>query len=167
MKTKSFLCIVLALILLGCLGCGSKPQSTNKISIISSDTGARNAEVKLALAADSVSQSLQQLAEIEKATHPQVKKQSPMDPQMIGMSQIASIEWFGPVEPLVRRAAKIANYKVRVLGTTPAIPVLVSISAKDTPLADILRDANFQCGSKASIVVYPASKVIELRYAKP
>jgi defect in organelle trafficking protein DotD len=166
MKTKSFLFAVLSLLLLGCFGCHSKPTSTNKISIISSDVGARNAEVKLALAADSVSKSLEQLAEIEKATHPQVKMQSPMDPQMIGMSQVASIEWSGPVEPLVKRAAKIAHYKVRTLGPNPAIPVLVSISAKDTPLADILRDANFQCGSKASIVVYPASKVIELRYAK-
>ncbi|MCL5261667.1 MAG: DotD/TraH family lipoprotein, partial [Gammaproteobacteria bacterium] len=82
------------------------------------------------------------------------------------MDKIASIDWSGPVGPLVKKIATASNYKLRVLGTPPAIPILVSISAKDTPLADILRDATFQCGNKANIVVYPASRTIELRYVK-
>lgn len=165
MKTKSFLFIFALLLLTGC-STGSDKASTNRISIINGDVGARNAEAKLADAADSISKSLEQLAAIEKTTHPQAKMPSPMDPQMIGMAQVASIEWSGPVAPLLDRIAKITNYKLHIIGKAPAIPVLVSISAKDTPIADILRDANFQCISKANIVVYPASKIIELRYAR-
>ena len=144
-------------------GCVSEP----KVTIVSSPTGTRAAETKLADAADSVSKSLRELAEIERATHPQAKLPSPVEPDLIGMGQLASIDWSGPIGPLVKKIADAAHYKVHVLGSNPAIPILVSISAKDTTLADILRDAGFQCGNKATIVVYPASKIIELRYAKP
>jgi defect in organelle trafficking protein DotD len=124
------------------------------------------AETKLSETAASISKSLAELAQIERTTHPQAKLLSPVDPDMIGMGQLAAIDWNGPVEPLVKKIAEVAKYKVNVLGTAPGIPILVSISAKDTPLSDVLRDANFQCGNKASIVVYPASKIIELRYTK-
>lgn len=120
----------------------------------------------MADAALEISDSLRQLAEIERATHPQARLPSPPAAEIIGMNQLASVEWTGPVGPLVDKIAKATSYKLRVLGKQPAIPILVSISAKDTPIADILRDTTFQCGDKANIVVYPASKTIELRYAK-
>lgn len=154
------------LMIAGCTHSYSSSQSPNKIVIVSNDTITKDAETKLAESAESVSESLQQLAEIDRASHPQAKLPSPPVPEMIGMAQLASIEWTGPVGPLVEKIAAASRYKVRTLGHSPAIPILVSISAKSTPLADILRDATFQCGSKANIVVYPASKTIELRYAK-
>jgi defect-in-organelle-trafficking protein DotD len=169
MKTIEYISftVILCPLLIGS-GCASDyatSSSANKITIVSNDTTTQNAEVQLADAATSVSKSLQQLAEIERASHPQAKLPSPPVPEMIGMAQLASIEWTGPVGPLVEKIAAASHYKVRTLGHPPAIPILVAISAKSTPLADILRDATFQCGSKANIVVYPASKTIELRYA--
>lgn len=161
-KPKSFL-ILTSLVLLS--GCTPGPNPNN-IAIISNDYGVHTAEIKLAEAANSSSQSLQQLAEIERSVHPRAKLPQPVPPESIGMSQPVSVEWNGPVGPLVQKIADIAHYKVHVLGTVPAIPPLVSISAKDTPLADILRDAGFQSGSKVNIVVYPSSRIIELRYAR-
>lgn len=157
---------LLLLIVAGCTHNYDSAPPPNKIAIISNDTVAKDAETKLAESAASVSTSLQQLAEIERASHPQARLPSPPVPEMIGMAQLATIEWSGPIGPLVGKIAAASHYKVRTLGHPPAIPILVSISAKSTPLADILRDATFQCGSKANIVVYPASKTIELRYAK-
>lgn len=164
MKTKISLIFLLLLTLMGCST--APPPDATSTPLIVNDLGVRNAEMKLADAADSISQSLRQLAEIERATNPPARLASPADPKMIGMAQLVSIEWTGPVGPLVEKIAKVSHYRLRKLGTPPAIPVLVSISAKDTPLADILRDANFQCGSKANIVIYPASRTIELRYNK-
>lgn len=143
-------------------GCATEP----KVAIISSNLGAQVAETKLADAATSVSQSLQELAAMERAEHPRARLPVPVVPDQIGMGQLASLDWTGPVGPLVNKIAHASHYQVHVLGTAPAIPILVSITAKDTPLADILRDAGFQCGKKANIVVYPASRIIELRYAK-
>lgn len=125
------------------------------------------AQVKLAEAATSVSHSLEQLAAMEKAAHPSIKLPPPPDPASIGMARLASVDWTGPVEPLVRRIAAVTGYRVRVLGRPLAIPALVSISAKNTPLADILRDAGFQVEKKADIIVYPHSHVIEIRYIDP
>ncbi len=125
-----------------------------------------DAEQKLAEAATSISKSLTELAAIEKSSRPKSKLFSPLDPQMIGMDQATSIDWSGPVEPLVKKLAGIANYRLKILGKAPGIPVLISISAKDTAVADILRDVNFQCASKANIEIYPASKIVELRYTK-
>jgi defect in organelle trafficking protein DotD len=162
MKILAKLLAVSAMLLL-ITGCSTEP----KVMIVENSATNKTAETQLADAADSVSKSLQELAEIERATHPQARLPSPVEPEMIGMAQLASIDWSGPVGPLVKKIADASKYKLHILGTAPAIPILVSIAAKDTPLSDILRDISFQCGSKASIVVYPASKIIELRYAKP
>lgn len=162
MKTKSFFLFAIALLAKFIVGCSTGP----KVAIISNDKDLYAPDAKLTTAANSVSNSLRELAEIDKAVHPQAKLPSPIEPDMIGMGQLGSIDWSGPVEPLVKKIAEATNYKFKALGTPPAIPILVSITAKDTPLADILRDAGFQCGRKANIVVYPASKIIELRYVK-
>lgn len=164
MKTGRISLIFALFIILQIVGCSSEPKI-----YVSDAYDKRNqhaAEVKLSAAAESVSKSLAELAEIERATHPQAVLPSPMDPKMIGMDQLASIDWSGPIAPLMKKIAEISGYKLHVLGNQPGIPILVSITAKDTPLADILRDADFQCGNKAKIVVYPASKIIELRYVK-
>lgn len=127
-------------------------------------TDKRQAEAALAEAAVSVSNSLGKLAEIQQAVHPQAKLPEPPNAARIGMADLASVDWTGPIEPLVRRVASASHYKVRVLGTAPAIPIIVSITAKDTPLADILRDIGFQAEQQATLMLYPSSHVIELRY---
>ena len=160
MKIKTFGIVFSAAISAFISGCASEP----KIAIMSNNVTGTSAENKLADAADSVSKSLQELAEIESATHPKLSLPSPSEPELIGMGQLASVDWSGPVGPFVKKIADSSNYKLHILGTQPAIPILISISAKNTPLADILRDAGFQCGNKANIVIYPASKIIELRY---
>lgn len=117
---------------------------------------------KLAEAATSISHSLVKLSEIEQAQLPPQKMNLPN----LDMPELISVDWSGPVEPLLQKMAKASGYKLRVLGTHPAIPVLVTITAYNTPMADVLRDAAFQCMSKADVVAYPNKRVIELRYAK-
>ena len=122
--------------------------------------------VTLAEAAASVSQSLTNLDETEQAAYPPVSIKEPPHPGTYGMAIPISIDWDGPIEPLVKQIANAANYKLRVLGTTPAIPIIVSISAKDTALGDILRNVGYQAGKQAQVVVFPSTHVIELRYTK-
>jgi len=161
MKTGKLFLVAIP-ILIQLMGC----STGTKITITNKHKDPRTAELQLATTADSINKSLQELAQIDRAIHPQAKIPSPLNPDMIGMGQLGSVDWNGPIGPLVKKIAEATNYKLNVLGTRPAIPILVSVSAKDTPLADILRDAGFQCGKKANIVVYPASKIIELRYVK-
>ncbi len=124
------------------------------------------AEVKIAEAADSVSESLKELSEIERAMHPGARLPTPPNPARIGMAGTASVDWIGPVEPLVAKIAKASHYRLKVLGSKPAIPALVQVSKQDVPLFDILRDVTFQVQKKVDIVIYPNNRVIELRYLR-
>ena len=123
-------------------------------------------ESSLAEASYSVSRSISSLSETAQAAHPLPQLQQPPNPASYGMAGLTSIDWSGPVEPLVRQIAIAANYRIRILGTPPAIPVLVTVYDKNMMLADILRDVGYQCGRRASVVVFPESRVIELQYAK-
>lgn len=123
--------------------------------------------VKLAEAATSISHSLQRLAEIETSVHPGAVLPPPPNPSLIGMDQLISVDWTGPVEPLLKRIAKASHYRVRALGVPPAIPVIVSVTAQDTLLADVLRNIELQIEKKARIKTYTRSRVIELRYTQP
>jgi defect-in-organelle-trafficking protein DotD len=153
----------LALVLCSCLvmvGC-----KTSHPYQISSPSNVDAAHTKLTEAASSVSHSLHQLAEVEQAAIPIQQHIEPPDPASYGMEGIASIDWDGPIEPLVARIARGTNYQLKVLGQDPPIPVLISIYKKNVTFADLIRDAGLQAGPRATIRVFPSLRVIELRYA--
>lgn len=125
-----------------------------------------DATIKLAEAAVSVSDSMIEMAKVEKVIIPHHGDNTLTIPNAYNLQARASVDWSGPIEELTERIAKASHFKLRVLGNDPSIPVLISISAKDKSLAEILRDIDYQAGKKASIHVYPNSQVIELRYAK-
>ena len=125
-----------------------------------------DATIKLAEAATSVSSSMLEMARVEKVVIPPNVDNIQTIPSAQNLLTRASIDWSGPIGDLTERLAKAANYKLRVLGHPPPIPVLISLNTKDRALAEILRDVDYQAGKKASIHVYPNSQVVELRYAK-
>lgn len=81
-----------------------------------------------------------------------------------GMGGSTSIDWSGPIEPLLEKIATLTRYRVKVLGPIPAVPVIITLAARDRVIADVLKDAGIQAGNRANLVVYPSSRVIELRY---
>lgn len=123
-------------------------------------------QASLAEASYAVSRSIVDLAETAQSAHPLPDLAPPPSPATYGMAGLTSIDWSGPVEPVVRQIARAANYRVRVLGTAPAIPVLITLYERNAMLGDILRDVGYQCGRRAAVVVFPESRVIEIRYAK-
>lgn len=165
LKTICWLLPVLAL-----TGCSDSPRYvdlnlnylTAKQAPVASDD--KRSQAMLAETATSVNQSLQQLSAIQMATHPDVRMQDPADPVALNMAQQTSLDWTGPVEPLLQKIAEASGYTVRVLGPRPAIPVIVIINANNQPLATILRDTTYQIAQKARVQVYPKTKIIELRY---
>lgn len=155
MKMK--LAVILACLSLALESCGPTPPAPPNISSV---------DASLSEASYSVSRNISTLSETAQAAHPLPLLDPPPNPASFGMAGLTSVDWSGPVETLVRQLAKAANYRVRILGNQPAIPVLVTVYDKNMMLADILRDVGYQCGRRATIVVFPESRVIELRYAK-
>ena len=109
---------------------------------------------------------MMQMARIEKVITPPNIDNALTIPNAQNLQTRASVDWSGPVQELTERIAKAAHYRLRVLGPSPAIPILVSLDIKDQSLAEILRNIDYQVKSKASIHVYPKNQTVELRYAK-
>lgn len=149
--------IVGVILLTSCHGTLKKPPINNP-----SD----DATIKLAEAATSVSDSMLQIARIEKVITPPRKDNTLTIPNAYTLQARASVDWAGPIEELTARIAKAAHFRLRVLGKEPSIPVLISLNAQDESLGEILRNIDYQAGKKADIHVYPNSQVVELRYAK-
>lgn len=124
-----------------------------------------DASIKLAEAANAVSRSLIELAKIEKESKPPKNKKL-VNVSGFNMQARASVDWSGPIEELLSRLAKANYYRLRILGTPPAIPVLVSVTSQDEYFADIYRNIDYLAGDKANIQIYPKEKIVELRYAK-
>jgi defect in organelle trafficking protein DotD len=123
-----------------------------------------NVESRLVESADSVRNSLNQLAQVEIAAQPKSKFELSKNQYQIKADKKASVDWSGPAEPILQKIAASANYKLRVIGKKPPIPVLVTIKVKNTYISDIIRDISYQADNKAKIAVYNKTRIIELRY---
>lgn len=160
-RLKHTLASFLLLLLMGC-------SSASNSTLVSPQPTMDDASVKLAEAASSVNSTLIELARIEAASTPTYRKNL-TNPELPGMTDLVSVDWSGPIGQLVEKLAIASGYKVRVLGSPPAIPVFVSVTATNVPLGSVLRDLDFQAGKKAHIIAYPnpdpRRRVIELRYA--
>ena len=158
MNKKLILLMNLVLLL---AGCHHAPFMKPPVNAASDD-----ANIKLAEAATSISDSMLQMAKIQKVITPPTKDNTLTIPNSSTLQTRASIDWSGPIEELTARVAKAAHYRIRVLGKEPAVPVLISLNIQDESLAEILRNIDYQAGVRADIHVYPNSQVVELRYAK-
>ncbi|OGT69506.1 MAG: hypothetical protein A3J38_02425 [Gammaproteobacteria bacterium RIFCSPHIGHO2_12_FULL_45_9] len=151
-------------------GCSSEQKTVDlRLHYVTTDSAPgpvadKNAQSALAEAAVSVDHSLQQLSAIQIATHPGVKAPHSVDAAAIGMADQASLDWVGPVEPLLNQIAQKAHYRTRIVGHKPAIPVLVTLHAHNEMLADLLLDVTLQVQEKATIILYPQAHIIEMRY---
>lgn len=125
-----------------------------------------DATIRLAEAAASINNSMVEMARVEKVMARRHGDNHLRIPSSYNLQTRASVDWSGPIRELVHRIAKAAHYRLRVFGKEPAVPVLISVNAKDESLVELLRDIDYQAGRKATLHVYPNHQVIELRYAK-
>jgi len=148
----------------GLLGCSSALQKNADQNAAKVATNS-NVEKELINAAKSIEASLALLARTQEENNVPLLNTAPLITPEGGMSGTADIDWTGPIEPLLRKLADMTDYKVKVLGNPPSIPIIVSISQDKTVIADILKNAGMQAGKRANIVVFPANRIIEVRYA--
>lgn len=125
-----------------------------------------DATIQLAEAAVSISDSMYQMAQVEKNILPHSKESLLRIPNIRPLQVRASVDWSGPIEEITARIAKAAHFHFHALGKQPAIPILVNLTVKDDTLVQILRNLDYQAGEKASIHVYPNRRMVELHYAK-
>ena len=79
-------------------------------------------EASLAEASYSVSRSLVDLAETAQAAHPLPQLASPPNPATYGMGGLTSIDWSGPVEPLLKQIANGFYLSIKSVRHTAGYP---------------------------------------------
>lgn len=120
--------------------------------------------LRLAAAVDKASGALETLASVEQARNPGAAIQAvPYAPQELRRTM--TVNWTGPIEPIVQRLADRAGYEMQVNGDVPPAPVVVTLTARQKMVIDVLRDLGLQAGTRADVVVDPERRVVELNYA--
>jgi defect-in-organelle-trafficking protein DotD len=123
-----------------------------------------NVTLRLAQAADRAANALDTLAAIE-----QVRSPSDLPPLAAGappeLRRSVTVNWIGPVEPLVRQLADRASYKVVVSGNAPEAAIIISMNARNQPVIEALRDIGLQLAARGELRVDANLKTVELSYA--
>lgn len=121
-------------------------------------------EIELGEAAIAVSKSLDDLAAL--SAERAVVRVEPITQEQLdyNMYQLASVDWSGPAEPLIKTLAQAVDYHFRVLGKAPPNIVIVNISKRNVSVGELLRDITLQIERNADLIIYPQSKLIELHY---
>lgn len=164
MKNTYLLALLCASLITSLTGCDSALTANSQANAARVPIN-NMVEQELLAASRSVQNSLALLARAQEEHTMPLLNTTPLVTPEGGMGGTADIDWTGPIEPLVRKLAEMTDYKLKVLGSDPGIPIIISISQNKAVIADILKNAGMQAGKRASIVVFPANRVIEIRYA--
>lgn len=128
------------------------------------DLSSKSAEEQIAEAAASVSHAIQELAAVERANAEKPAVIAPIKPINDKMTEVASVDYQGPAEPLLRRIAKICDLSFNTLGHNANTPIMVSLYSRRVPITELLRDISFQIQKQATMVLDPKSQSLELHY---
>lgn len=117
----------------------------------------------LADAADRAAVALETLSAVEHSRSPGVSV-APVANAPMELRRAITIDWVGPVEPMVQTLANRAGYRSSVVGTSPPVPIVVSLDVQNKPIIEALRDVGLQMGQRADITVDSARHVVEIHY---
>jgi defect-in-organelle-trafficking protein DotD len=150
---KTIFCAAIALSLGACVKPGN-PQLVAEPD---------NVTLRLANAADRAANALDTLASIE-----QVRTPTDLPPLAEGapaeLRRSITVNWIGPVEPLVKQLADRASYTLNVTGNKPETAIVVTIDVRNQPVIETLRDVGLQLGGRAELKVDANLKIVELSY---
>ena len=131
------------------------------------------AGIRLAAAAERAQEALTALAMMRAAEMPPRNSGMPAEapgsspgpgssPVPAELRRAVTIDWIGPVETLAEALARRAEYRFVMAGAPSVRPVMVSVTARDVPLIEVLRDLGLQTGNAATLVVDANGRTVRL-----
>jgi defect in organelle trafficking protein DotD len=147
-KLTKIALVIMAISLSACASSGANKQSTTNTMTVAQIS----VDEKLSLAAESVRNSLSDLAKAEMASQPAAKPVSNKAPP--GLDTRLNVTWNGPIQQFMEKAAQLSGgYTFVSRGKVPAIPVLVTVNRKNVTLYELIRDVATQSGSRANVII--------------
>lgn len=82
-----------------------------------------------------------------------------------GLERPISMEWEGPIRPVLNQIAREVDYQIRFVGDLPPVPHTVTFVAHEKPVIEVLRDIDSKVNN-LNIDVYEDSdaNIIEVIY---
>lgn len=117
----------------------------------------------LADAADRASNALETLAAVEQSRTPDIDV-SAVNGAPAELRRAITMNWVGPVEPVVKALADRASYNFATIGPKPPSAVVVRVDVQNMPVVEVLRDIGLQLGTRANIRIDGPRKVVEVNY---
>lgn len=161
---KQISTVVIALVLAGC---------SSKQAVVSNEYAFETPqyeELMTELAEDNA-RLLRALVEIQNAKT--VKSMTPAEMAQVewqsnyvpdGYDKPMSLEYTGPISNLAKMAADAVGAQFRVQGKQPIPDIMVRVSARNSTVIDVLRDAGSQMGGAGRLMVMPHSNLIQVTY---
>ena len=164
---KHVISIVLTASLAGCMGDLKDDYGPGEVVVknLLPDAPKETDDTKLALseAARAAAASLQRLAQLQAAAQPEINDSFRQE-FSVELSGLASVEYTGPLEPILEQIAKTAGVRVSKIGNPTATAVIVSIKADAAPLSEIVQNIAYQVSNHARVSFNSETKVIEIIY---
>lgn len=150
-----------ALALAGCSGQPIRAFSGNAAQVAAPPD---KVSALLAESADRASTALESLAAVEAARTPVADQVAPATHAPPGLARAITVQWVGPVEPVTRTLVDRAGYTFATTGRAPAVPIVVSVDAENTPVLEVLRSIGLQMGTRAALRVDGTRRSVEIAY---
>ena len=167
MMRSTYLALVVPALLLGLSGCstfGSGNGGNTHVEAVNTGAGSDDITARLAEAAQRTANAVENLQSIEQARTPELYTPIVADAPA-ELRLLVTVQWVGPWENLLKVLAERVNYQFRVIGKSPATPVIVTIDARQQPFVDVMRNVGLQGAGRADLVLDSQNKVVEVRYA--
>ena len=158
----------------GCAPLGLQPDMAREAAAASNKSPRLDpAEMRLAEAAERAEAALTALAMMRAADSPAPVANVPADrpgsslgsgssPAPAELLRAVTIDWIGPVETLAEALARRAEYRFITAGAPSVRPVMVSVTARNLPLIEVLRDTGLQAGDAATLTVDAGRRTVRL-----
>lgn len=166
MMRSSHLALVVPFLLLGLSGCSSFGGGSDSTRVEAVTTGVVNDDItaRLAEAAQRTATAVENLQSIEQARTPELYTPIVTDAPA-ELRLLVTVQWTGPWENLLKVLSERVNYQFRVIGKSPATPVIVTVDARQQPFVDVMRSIGLQGAGRADLVLDSQNKIVEVRYA--
>lgn len=172
-RTRAFPCIapllaagLMAALTGGCAALGIGPGGVQAPAREIAEWQSDPAGMRLAEAAERAEAALTALAMMRAADSPSRAPDVPAEVPA-ALERRVTVDWIGPVETLAEALAGRAGYRFVMGGAAPARPVMVSVSARNVPLIEVLRDTGLQAGNAATLAVDAGRRTVRLDWAGP
>lgn len=121
-----------------------------------------DASYQIAEATKAATNALAKLAKVQRSQHPDYYK----TPHQVIKSKVKgtiSLNYIGPIEPLLQKIAKNAHLKFKKMGKATGTPIIISIKYENSTLADAIENIAYQAQNHA-VVEITKSGDVQIRY---